>query len=181
MSILDISKTLMYDFHYNTIKPMYGDRAKLLFTNTNSLCYEIKTDDFHKDIVGIVETKFDTSEYPIDHPAVSEAGFKVGLNKKVIGMFKDESNGTQIAEFVGLRAKCCAYTVDGKECKKDKIIKKVVVKNHLTVKDYVDMAYSHEPQIRIQTVLRSHRHEMYTEVVNKSALSANDDKNSFNA
>jgi hypothetical protein len=79
MSILDISKTLMYDFHYNTIKPMYGDRAKLLFTDTDSLCYEIKTDDFYKDIADIVETKFDTSEYPIDHPAVSDAGFKVGL------------------------------------------------------------------------------------------------------
>jgi hypothetical protein len=63
-----------------------------------------------------------------------------------------------------------------KECKKDKGIKKVVVKNHLTVKDYVDVAYSHEPQFRMQTVLRSHRHEMFTERVNKKALSADDDK-----
>jgi hypothetical protein len=61
MSILDISKTLMHDFHYNYIKPKYGDDAKLLFTDTDSLCYEINTEDFFKDISGDVYEMFDTS------------------------------------------------------------------------------------------------------------------------
>jgi hypothetical protein len=67
----------------------------------------------------------------------------VGYNKKVIGLMKDESAGIQITEFVALQNKCYAYTVDEKEMKKDKGIKKVVVKKHLTVKDYRDVLYSH--------------------------------------
>jgi hypothetical protein len=99
-AILDISKVLMYEFHYDYIKPKYGDRAKLLFTDTDSLCYEIRTDDFYQDIAEDVESTFDTSDYPKDHPAAA-LGFKVGCNKKVIGMFKDECAGKQITEFVG--------------------------------------------------------------------------------
>ena len=89
MSILDLSKTLMYDFHYNYIKPKYRDSAKLLFTDTDSLAYEIETEDFYRDISPDVKAKFDTSNYPKDHPS----GILTGVNKKVIGMFKDEAAG----------------------------------------------------------------------------------------
>ncbi len=68
MSILDLSKTLMYKFHYEYVKPKWGDRATLLFTDTDSLCYEIKTDDFYKDISGDVPEWYDTSNYDEDHP-----------------------------------------------------------------------------------------------------------------
>ena len=69
MSILDISKTKMYDFHYGYIKPKYGDKAKLLFTDTDSLAYEIQTKDFYRDITQNVKKLFDTSNYPADHPS----------------------------------------------------------------------------------------------------------------
>ena len=69
MSILDLSKTLMYDFHYNHIKKKYGNRANLLFTDTNSLCYNIQTKDFYDEIRDDVTTMYDTSAYPPDHPA----------------------------------------------------------------------------------------------------------------
>jgi hypothetical protein len=100
----------------------------------------------------------------------------VGCNKKVIGLFKDESAGKQITEFVGLRSKCYAYSEDNKDMKKCKGIKKTVVKKHITIDDYRECLYSHNPQYRMQTVLRSHKHEIYTESVNKKALSADDDK-----
>ena len=78
MGILDLSKSLMYDFHYKYILPKYGNKAKLLFTDTDSLCYEIETEDFFKDISGDVETKFDTSNFEKNHPS----GIPVGKNKK---------------------------------------------------------------------------------------------------
>ena len=101
MCILDLSKTLMYDFHYNYIIQKYGNKAKLLFTDTDSLMYEIQTEDFYKDISKDGKNRFDTSDYPPNHPS----GIPSGFNKKVLGMFKDE--------FVGLRAKL--YSFKGKE------------------------------------------------------------------
>ena len=113
-SILDISKTLMYDFHYDYVKKNYGQKSKLLFTDTDSLCYEIQTEDFYKDISGDVERVFDTSNYSKDHPSK----IPTGKNKKVIGMFKDEAGGRTIRGFVGLRTKLYAYKMlDGKEGK----------------------------------------------------------------
>ena len=117
MSILDLSKSLMYDFRYNYIKTKYGDKAKLLFTDTDSLAYEIKTKDFYKDINHDIEERFDTSDYPTNYPY----GIKTGLNSKVLGMFKVEASGKEIAEFVGLRAKLYYYKMlDGSEDKKCK-------------------------------------------------------------
>ena len=78
MCIPEFSKTLMYEFHYNYIKPKYGEKAKLLFTDTDSLMYEIETDDFYKDIFPDVRDKFDTSNYPKDHPS----GIETEFNKK---------------------------------------------------------------------------------------------------
>ena len=126
MSILDLSKFLMYDFHYNYIKTKYG--AKLLFTDTDSLEYEIKTKDFYKDINPDIEKRFDTSDYPTNQPS----GIKTGLNSKVLGMFKDDAGGKQIVEFVGLRAKLYSYKMlDGSEDKKSKGLTKNVTKRSI--------------------------------------------------
>jgi len=211
-AILDISKTLMYDFHYEYIKPKYGDKARLLFTDTDSLMYAIQTDDFYDDIKADVEEKFDTSNYPEVH----ESGIKTGVNKKVIGMFKDEAGGKLITDFVGLRAKLYSYKLDGDDVKKCKGVKGAVVKNCISYDDYlsclmaskkvrsyrkeginvkddaisvdssllsgnVDLddvmkAHNEANVYRGMTVFRSHKHNIYTEKVNKVALSADDDK-----
>ena len=124
MSILDLSKTLMYDFHYNYIKQKYGDKAKLLFTDTDSLMYERQTENFHKDISEDVKDKFDTSDYPPDHPS----GIPSGLNKMVIGVFKDEAKGKIIDECKG--------------------IKKSVVKNSITHEDYKECLFKKKEQLQ---------------------------------
>ena len=125
-AILDLSKTLMYGFHYGYVKPKYGDRARLLFTDTDSLCYQIQTENFYEDISKDVPKWFDTSTYPKGHPIG-------GANKKVLGMMKDEAGGESISEFVGLRSKLYAYKMDdGKTDKKCKGVKKSVVKNSIT-------------------------------------------------
>ena len=194
MSILDLSKTLMYDFHYNYIKKKYGENANLLFTDTDSLCYEIKTQDFYKDIAPDVHSKFDTSNFDKDHPS----GIEVGVNEKVIGMMKDEAGGKQITEFVGLRSKLYAYkmdrydeqcgdpTCDGKNCsikscpgyggRKCKGVKKGVVKNEITFEDYKRCLFSGEKQCKSMNTIRHRKHDIYTEKITKIALSADDDK-----
>ena len=173
MSILDLSKITMYDFHYRYIKPKYGNKAKLLFTDTDSLFYEIETEDFYKDISEDVKDKFDTSNYPENHPS----GIPAGLNNKVLGMFKDETGGKIIKEFVGLRAKLYSYKMDeGKENKRCKGIKKAVVKKSITHEDYKTCLQTGKEQLRRQNIIRSYEHVLYTEEVNKIALSATDDK-----
>ena len=173
MCILDLSKTLMYDFHYNYIKNKFNDKATLLFTDTDSLAYEIETEDFYKDISGDVHGLFDTSNFPKGH----SSGIEVGCNKKVVGMFKDEAGGKIISEFVGLRAKLYAYKMhEGKEEKRCKGVKKAVVKRSINFEDYKTCLFTGKPQTRTMNVIRSHRHELFTEEINKIALSANDDK-----
>ena len=173
MCILDLSKTIMYDFHYNYIKPKYGNKAKLLFTDTDSLMYEIETEDFYKDIVKDVKDRFDTSDYPENHPS----GIPTGINKKVLGMFKDEAAGKIIKEFAGLRAKLYSFiTEEGGESKKCKGIKKQVVESSISHEDYKTCLTTGKEQLRKQNILRSYDHEVYTEEVNKVALSALNDK-----
>ena len=98
MCILDLSKTLMYDFHYNYITEKYGSRAKLLFSDTDSLTYEIQAKDVHKDFWEDRE-KFDSSDYAKDNPY-----FDV-TNKKVIGKFKDEAADIPL-NLLGSEVKC---------------------------------------------------------------------------
>ena len=173
MSILDLSKTLMFDFHYKYIIPKYGNKAKLLFTDTDSFLYEIQTEDFYKDISGDVKDRFDTSDYPEGHPS----GIPTGVNKKVLGMFKDEAAGKNITEFVGLRAKLYSYKMEeGKENKKCKGIKKAVVEKSISHKDYKTCLETGKEQLRRQNIIRSYEHTLYTEEINKVALSAADDK-----
>jgi len=89
MSILDISKTLIYDFHYNYMKKTYGENCEVLMTVTYSLMYEINTDNFYRDMNDNLSEKFDTSNFQKYHPS----GILTGINKKVL-----ECSGTRLEE-----------------------------------------------------------------------------------
>ena len=172
-AILDLSKTLMFDFHYNYIKNKYGDKAELLFTDTDSLRYLIQTQDVYKDFSKDVRKKFDTSDYPENHPS----GIKTGVNKKVIGKFKDEAAGKQITHFVGLRPKLYTYKIEGQgEKQRTKGVTKCVMKKSLSFEDYKKCLFTEETVLKEMNILRSQNHEIFSMKVNKVALSANDDK-----
>ena len=114
-AILDLSKIVMYEFHYDYTIPKYGDSLKLCYMDTDSLVYHIKTKDFYADIADDVQTRFDTSGYIPDRP------LPAGLNKKVILLMKDELGGKIMTEFVALRPKLYSYKkLDGSEDKKCK-------------------------------------------------------------
>ena len=103
MSILDVSKILMYEFWYDHIKRKYRDRSKLCYTDTDSFIVYIKTEDFFEYISNDVERWFDTSNYNDKRP------LPIGKNKKVPGLFKDELGGEIITEVVALRPKTYVY------------------------------------------------------------------------
>ena len=130
LSILDISKTLMYEFWYDYMKPKYNN-VKLCYMDTDSFVMNIKTNDFYKDIANDVEKRFDTSNYEVNRP------LPTGKNKKVIGLLKDELGGKIITEFVTLRPKTYSYlTDDSKEDKKANGTKKCVIKRMIKFNDY---------------------------------------------
>ena len=173
-AILDLSKIVMYEFHYDYMVPKYGlEKLKLFHMDTDSLVYDIKTEDFYEDIANDVEARFDTSGY-------SKTDFRplpIGLNKKVIGLMKDELGGKIMTEFVALRPKLYSYKVlDGLEDKKCKGIKKCVVKKTLTFEDYKTYLFSDSTEYRSQLMFRSSKHEVHTIEVNKVALNRDDDR-----
>ena len=178
--ILDLSKIVMYEFHYDYMKQKYNDdRIQLCYMDMDSLVYSIKAKDFYADIADDVQTKFDTSGYIPDRP------LPIALNKTVIGLMKDELGGTIMTEFVALRPKLYSYRVlEGvgalgphfAKNKKCKGIKKCVVKKTLTFKDYKNCLFNSDMTYRSQLMFRSIKHEVHAIEVNKVALNGDDDK-----
>ena len=138
----------MYEFWYDYIKPKYGDRAKLCYTDIDSFVIYIITKDFYKDIANDVERWFDTSNY---HEK-NERPLPIGKNKKVIGLLKDDLGGKIMTEFVALRAKTYAYLINGYNDddydkkktihKKAKGTKKCVIKRELMFENYKDSLFN---------------------------------------
>ena len=173
-AILDLSKIVMYEFHYDYMVPKYGlEKLKLCYVDMDSLVYDIKTENFYEDIANDVEARFDTS----GHSKTDFRPLPIGLNKKVIGLMKDELGGKVMTEFMALRPKLYSYKkLDGSEDKKCKGIKKCIVKKTLTFEDYKTCLFSDSTEYRSQLMFRSAKHEVHTIEVNKVALNRDDDK-----
>ena len=148
MCILDLSKRLMYDFHYNDIKRR-NRKKKLLFADTDSLCYEIETEDIYKE-VWEDKNLFDNSDYPKESP------FFDSTYKKVISKFKDEAAGMPIVEFVGLRSKVYSYVKDsGKNERTAKGVRKYVIKKNITHENYKDCLLNGKQMLHSMRTIRS--------------------------
>lgn len=170
LCVLDISKILMYNWHYGYVKRRYpGDSSKLLFTDTDSLVYRIRTDDLYADMRED-QDKFDFSGYPHDHVCYSST------NKKVIGKMKDELNGSSMREFVGLRAKMYSLQFDEDTMKKAKGVRRYVIKKYITHDDYHNCLMNTSEYLHTMNSIRSYRHTLHTIQQNKRTLSAYDDK-----
>ena len=171
LSILEISKTLMYEFWYDYMKPKYNDNVKLCYTDTDSYIINIKTNDFYEDIASDVENRFDTSNYEVNRP------LPTGKNKKVMDLMKDELGGKIITEFVTLRPKkYWLLTDDGKEDEKAKGTKKCVIKKMIKFNDYKKCLLNDEVILKSQQRFISKKYDVYTGNINKIALSNNGDK-----
>ena len=146
MSTLDISKTLMYDDSwYNYIKPKNQEKAKLCFMDTDSFIIYIKSEDFYEDI------QSDKSDYDED----DKKPLAIGKNKKVIGLFKDESGGKIIKEFAGPRTKIYTCLIDGNtENKKTKWKKICIIKRELMFKNYKDCLLDNAYYTKIATKIK---------------------------
>lgn len=200
MSILDISKITMYSFLYDFLKPKYGGKCQISYSDTDSYIIDVETEDFYKDMRENI-SMFDTSDYPWPNEYNIER-----KNKKIPGLFKDELNGNIITEFVGLRAKCYAIrslndepynkkekkksdekkrkkrvqAICGKyyndDMKKSKGVKKSIVSEKIEFEDYVKCIRNNCNFIASQNTIRSIKHNVYTIQQKKVALNPSDDK-----
>lgn len=184
MAVLDQSKLRMGDFWYNTIKARYGNKAQLCYTDTDSLLYEVETDDIYSDMRDD-SGEYDFSDYPKDHPNHSV------INKKVPGKFKDECCGRPIAEFVGLRPKMYSIQTMGlredsgwvpypdenkSELRKAKGVQRTVVKKDLRHELYKQCLNERVEMRHKQIVIRSKKHQMGVYEQVKISLSPLDTK-----
>ena len=168
MSVLDLSKHLMYNFYYNNLKKTYCDKIKLLYTDTDSVIIHVQTEDIYQDIAQNLDN-YDTSNYQPNHPLFSNT------NKKIIGKFKDELGGQLLTEFIGIRPKMYSYT--GEESgKRAKGVKKSVLKKTISHEDYKTCLLEKKVYSRDMPGLRSYKHTIHGETVTKIALSPLDTK-----
>jgi hypothetical protein len=174
LSVLDLSKLHMYQFHYDYILPKYGDNQQLLFTDTDSLCYHIQTEDLYKDMKEDNQL-FDMSGYNMD-------GYRRcdNTNKKVIGKFKDETDGNPIVEFCGLRSKMYSIKLDnGTEKKTGKGVQKSALKKKVCHEDYKRCIFgstNEQRQLVSFNVMRSFNHEVFALKTTRLGLSCSNDK-----
>lgn len=166
----------MYKFHYEVMKPLYGDKIELLATDTDSFFYKVETDDVYIDMYKNKQY-FDMSVYGVDSPIYDPT------NKKVIGKFSDECEGEIISEFVGVKPKCYSYKLENNDVvKKLKGISKPVVKNTIQFEDYYNCVMDNEVKNEYVSVnaIRTDNMTNYSICQNKKAFSNTDNKRVWN-
>lgn len=188
-AVLELSKLHMYKFYYDVLKTKYGEKVKLLYTDTDSLLMEIETDDFYNDILidDVFKDNFDLSEYDKDHKLYDDK------NKKVLGKFKDETPSGIIEEFIGIRSKMYSMQIhkpDGEQQHKARckgVAKHLIYdqerKDAIKHKDFMRCVFgtklSDKKQYANQCNLVSKNHNIYANKIHKISLSAFDDKSYY--
>ena len=173
-AMLELSKFHMYNFHYNVMKPVFHDRIQLLYTDTDSLLYEIRSDDPYGELEKAGQISwFDFSNFPSDHPCHDDS------KKRVPGLFKDECNVRPIREFVGLRSKMYSICVEGRDRKEVKVakgVKKSVIENDLKFSNYLDCLQQEQSYEHNFKCIHSSKHSVHMLSMKKKTLCSFDDK-----
>lgn len=168
-TVLEFAKQHLYQFHYNFIKRKYNSNVRLCYTDTDNLLYLINTEDFYSDIYNDI-FKFDTSNFAANNPYNFPR-----VNEKIPGLFKDEMGGDVITEFTGLSAKLYFINTLNTEIKKAKGISKCVTKR-LKLSNYND-ALTNDTTFKCKmNMIKSIKHKLYSQRVNKQVLNRCDDK-----
>ena len=173
-AVLELSKLLMYRFHYDYIKKEFGDKAEFLFTDTDSLMYRIFDSNLYKKFYDDRKKYFDFSEYPLSHMCFDES------NKRVVGFFKDEAKGEIITEFIGLRPKMYSYLQLHENGNVEEKHRAKGIQKELARK-YRHLDYLKELKDPIENLIKTKRigtklHQIYSIETTKRGLCAFDDK-----
>lgn len=166
--ILDISKLYMYRFHYDVMKAKYGTRAQLLFTDTDSLSYELSTDNWYADMLEH-QDMFDTRNFDKAHPLYSTS------NCKVLGKMKDECGGVPIESFVGLKPKIYSFMYGKGQKQTTKGVKKCVIEK-LKHEAYAHSLFERCTMRNQMNMIRSYNRQLYSITMTKTTLNPYDDK-----
>lgn len=171
MAVLDISKIIMYKFYYEYMKPTYRQQFKLLYTDTDSFIFILNTNNVYEDMKAEI-SRFDTSDYPSDNKFDMPK-----MNKKKLGLMKDECNGSIMTEFAGLRSKVYSFLVEGEApTKKLKGVKKHALRRRITFEDYKRCITQKTQTFTTMQTIRSHKHDIFSSKLNKLSLSPHDEK-----
>ena len=172
-SILDISKTVMYEYWYNYLKPKFDERIELAYTDTDSFIYSVQSEDYYAEIKGNIDRIYDTSNYPHDHPLYSTK------NKKIPGYFKNELGAKIMSEFIALCPKMYSVIklcLSDEEYKTGKGVNKPVLEKRIKHKHYKDCVFEGIEKREIMTRFHTKNHIIYTVDITKTALSSKNDK-----
>ena len=163
MCILEFSKVAIYEFHYDNVKNKYDNNSKLLFTDTDSLICEIKTEDVYGDFSSDKEM-FDFSNYS------TKSKYYDDSNKLVIRKMKNKTGSVSFEEFVGLKPKMYSFLVD-----KAKVVNRNVVAT-ISHNEYKDVLLGNNCTLHSMNRIQSKIHRIVTHEINKISLSCFDDK-----
>lgn len=171
--ILDLSKISMYQFHYDFMKIKYGNKAILMYTDTDSTIFEVETENIYQDMHDHAH-EFDTSNYPKDHFLYNPK------NAKVLGKMKDECAGNHVHEFIGLRPKMYSVLYDKNSVLSQKCtakgIKKCVIDQQFKHDLYKECLFKESALKHSMNLIRSYNHQLYSVSCSKTSLSPYDDK-----
>jgi hypothetical protein len=183
-TILDLAKLTMYKMFYDNFKSLYGDKVSLIATDTDSLFLHIETEDFTQDLLNnpSLRSCFDFSKFPKDHPLYDKT------NDSKLGKIKDELEGGEMIEFIGLRPKCYSYIAvpygykpeHGESFqiidKKAKGVPRTIVKDQMTHGTYSKVLETGYTEMAKFEKFSTKNHEIMTKTFEKKALTCGDDK-----